>query len=164
MSEMSLNPWYKQFWPWFIITPLLFTVAVGITMLTISIQVFDGTVSDTYYKDGLAVNQVLARDHAAKALGVEADMTFTDQQVSLQLKGLSSQPTSLALKLNNPTRARQDIAVTLQHQGNYRYVATLPHALQYEWDLVLEPADKVWRLTGRTSFPTTQTIQLKAAQ
>ncbi|ODC04044.1 hypothetical protein BFW38_11355 [Terasakiispira papahanaumokuakeensis] len=164
MSEMSFTPWYKQFWPWFILTPLLFTVAVGITMLTISIKVFDGTVSDTYYKDGLAVNQVLARDHAAKTLGVEADMTFTDQEVSLQLNGLSSQPASLALKLINPTRARQDLAITLEHQGNYRYVGTLPHALQYEWDLELQPAGKVWRLTGRASFPAHQTIKLSAVQ
>ena len=46
---MNTPPWYKQFWPWLILAPLIVSVLVGTTMLIMSIRYFDGTVRDDYY-------------------------------------------------------------------------------------------------------------------
>ena len=69
------KPWYRQFWPWFIIALPASAVIAGLTTVYIAFDEPDGLVVDDYYKEGLAINQTLARDQRAAQLGLSALVT-----------------------------------------------------------------------------------------
>lgn len=166
-SNSKQTVWYKQFWPWFLLVPLIVTVIVGMTMLTFSIQYFDGTVNDNYYKEGLAINQTLERDRKAEALGMTADLKVDSLtgDVLLTLQGqLDRWPEQLTLQFINPTRAARDYDVVLTQVTGNNYRGQVEKAPLNLWYLEITAPDKVWRIKGSAEFPVEKTFKLKAGQ
>ena len=58
-AQQDTVPWYRQFWPWFIIA--LPTVVVIASLLTVYIAVShpDPLVDGDYYRHGLTINERL---------------------------------------------------------------------------------------------------------
>lgn len=52
-------PWYKQFWPWFLMIPPAAAVIGGIATIIIAIINADELVVADYYRQGLIINQTL---------------------------------------------------------------------------------------------------------
>ena len=75
-QRIDSKPWYRQFWPWFIIALPASVVVAGLITVFIAFRHADTLVNDNYYKDGLAINQTLAQDTRARELGVEATIDF----------------------------------------------------------------------------------------
>jgi len=166
-TNSTTRAWYKQFWPWFLLAPLIVTVIVGITMLSFSIQVFDGTVNDNYYKEGLAINQTLERDHYAKKLGMAASLKVDSVtgDVLITLNGqLESWPKQLTLQFINPTRANRDYSTVLTQVTGNNYRGQVEKAPLNLWYLDISAPDNLWRLKGSADFPAEEAIELKAAQ
>lgn len=166
-SNSKPTAWYKQFWPWFLLVPLIVTVIVGMTMLTFSIQVFDGTVNDNYYKEGLAINQTLEKDKNAEKLGISADIKIDNLtgDVLITLGGqLKSWPAELKLDFINPTRASKDYSITLSQVTANHYRGQVEKAPLNLWymDITTEGGD--WRLKGSAQFPVEEGFTLKAGQ
>jgi hypothetical protein len=70
------EPWYRQFWPWFIIALPATAVVAGLITLYIATVNRDTLVRDDYYKEGLALNQDLARSRRAADLGITAELAY----------------------------------------------------------------------------------------
>ncbi|MBB3142934.1 FixH family protein [Halomonas organivorans] len=159
-----IPPWYKQFWPWFLIGLLGSSVAFSLVYLTLSIHYFDGTVAEDYYKEGLAINQQIAKQERAQALGLSATLRAdpTTGDIVVDLAG-DDHPERLILKLIFPTESHRDRELTLEHVRAGRYVTMLDEPLRYRWYLHLQPDDgpeAAWRLTGEARFPTGDEITL----
>lgn len=158
--------WYKQFWPWFLLAPLVLTVIVGITMLTFSIKEFDGTVNDNYYKEGLAINQMLQRDKAASDMQMSAQLNIDSLtgEVLLELSGqLGAWPEALVVQFVNPTRATQDYQIQLNQVRDNYYRGQLDKIPSNFWYLdISSPNDEHWRIKGGVQFPIDKPIELKA--
>lgn len=157
-------PWYRQFWPWFLIALLLSSVTFSLTYLAVSIRYFDGSVSEDYYKDGLAINMQLEKQQHARQLGLAAELRIdaTTGDVQIKLEG-EQRPETLHLRLLFPTAGDRDIEVRLGHARDGHYRGTLDHRLRYRWYLQLQPVagnDADWRLTGEADFPTATPISL----
>lgn len=135
-------------------------------MLTLSIKFFDGTVNDNYYKEGLAINQVLKRDKTAIELGMAATMKVDELtgEVILSLSGqLDSWPEQLKLEMVNPTRAVLDYGITLTQVSQNHYRGQLDKIPQNFWYMDISPVvDNTWRLKGGSKFPAPDGIELKA--
>ena len=58
-------PWYRQAWPWFLIAFPAIAVIAGAVTLWLAVSTSDGLVVDDYYKQGLAVQQTMARSQRA---------------------------------------------------------------------------------------------------
>ena len=145
-----IPPWYKQFWPWFLIAIPAITVVSGISMVLIASHKPDGMVVDDYYKTGLAINRTLARDKLADKLKLSATGKFdkTAQSIQVLLRG-DEQPLRLKLTLTHPTASHQDIVIALQRQNNQgMYSGLLSHYPSGKRYLLIEPLDQSWRLTG----------------
>ena len=154
-TEHIVLPWYKQFWPWFIISIPAITVISGIGMIIVASHNPDGMVVDDYYKTGLAINMTLARDKQAEKLGLQAigRIDKTSKQILLTLHGQNSAK-KLRLTLTHPTASLQDITINLQaDQNNNEYTGQLPELPQEKRYILLEPVDQSWRLTGHAMFP-----------
>lgn len=152
MSQVDSSPWYKQFWPWFLISLPLSAVVAGTVTIIIANVTFDGLVVDDYYKQGLAINQEKGLDRMASHLGLSAELDFDLQggTVHIRLDSSAQIPgQELLLSLLHPTRSGGDIRVALESLGEGRYRASLPTLPEAQWNLLLSPAGGQWRLQGR---------------
>ncbi|MEQ6888643.1 FixH family protein [Halomonas sp. CS7] len=159
-----IPPWYKQFWPWFLIGLLASSVTFSITYLVLSIHYYDGTVEQDYYKQGLAINERLAKQEHARELGLEAVMRADPRtgDIVIDLEG-ERRPERLYLELIFPTESSRDRSLVLEHVRDGRFVTSIDQPLNYRWYLHLQPAegqDAAWRLTGEAHFPTEGDISL----
>jgi hypothetical protein len=153
MSPPDANrpePWYRQFWPWFLIA-LPLTAVVG-SMITIYLATTrsHSMVVDDYARIGLSTQLRLERDQQARALGLTARLELTDGAVLASLRGdLQEMPDMLFLTLSHPTQASKDRRIELTSDGvAYRGRLELPPSNR--WYVQLEPADLSWRLAGES--------------
>ncbi|MDR5866632.1 FixH family protein [Halomonas koreensis] len=160
----SIPPWYKQFWPWFLIGLLGSSVTFSLVYLAFSLHYYDGTVAQDYYKEGLAINEQIAKQEQAQALGLAATLRADPATGDLVVDLAGEQhPERLVLKLIFPTESARDRTLELEHVRAGRYVTMLEEPLRYRWYLHLQPAEGQqadWRLTGEARFPTEDEIAL----
>lgn len=161
-NAMHAKPWYREPWPWFLISLPAAAVIAGVVTVWISVRSADGLVVGDYYKAGLAINQTLARDDAAHALGLTATLQTGDHVLSLELGGrLQTFPNQLRLTLAHPTRQGQDQTVWLNHAGDGRYLGPLSALPEGKWHAQLTDADATWRLSGVLHTPFSDPVTLK---
>ena len=161
MTDFSANsappPWYKQFWPWFLITFPALAVVAGIITIILAVESDDGLVTDNYYKKGLAINQTLDKTQHAHALNLEANANWDKltQTISLKLSGkLTELPPRLTMQLAHATRAKQDQKITLfLSPDKNSYTGRINAVKQGDWIIILEPEKQNWRINGRVTLP-----------
>lgn len=148
MNAADARPWYRETWPWLLMAGPALVVLAGIVTVWLAVASNDGLVADDYYKRGLAINQVLARDEAAAARNYAADVTYepTSRRVRVMLRGRDT-PQALLLSLVHPTRAGEDLIVPLARVAADTYEGVLPQAMAGRWRLAIEDASRTWRLT-----------------
>lgn len=154
LSAPTSKPWYREFWPWFLISLPATAVIAGLTTVWIAARSADGLVVGDYYKAGLAINQTLARDDAARALGLTATLQSNDGTLALTLAGrLPAYPDQLSLTLAHPTRQGLDQALALSHTGGGHYRTSLPALPAGKWHAQLADSAATWRLFGVLHTP-----------
>lgn len=158
------KPWYREPWPWLLMSLPLTAVIAGVATVVIAFQTADGLVVGDYYKAGLAINQTLARDDAARAMALAATLKSEKGALMLTLAGhLPAYPEQLMLTLAHPTRQGMDQTLTLQHAGGGRYRAVMPVMPAGKWHAQLVDAASTWRLSGVVHTPINQPLTLSSA-
>jgi hypothetical protein len=143
------QPWYRERWPWLLMAgPAAVLVAGGITMW-IAFASADGLVADDYYKQGLGINRVLAREEAARKMGLNASISFHDGKITVNLTGQA--PDALFVQLAHATRAGYDQRLRLVPIGKGVYEATLPRLAPGHWHVTIDDPRGVWRITKELS-------------
>jgi len=160
-SALQSKPWYREPWPWFLISLPATAVIAGIATVWIAATSADGLVVGDYYKAGLAINQTLARDDAARALALTATLTNEAGGLTLALGGhLETYPAHLTLTLAHPTRQGMDQTLTLDHAGDGHYRVALPVLPSGKWHAQLTDSASRWRLSGVLHTPFSQPVVL----
>lgn len=155
------KPWYREFWPWFLISLPATAVVAGLATVWIAATNADGLVVGDYYKAGLAINQTLARDDAARELALSATLQRADDDLTLALAGrLRAYPAQLTLTLAHPTRQGKDRTLILSHAGGGRYRSALPALPDSKWHAQLTDETAAWRLSGVLHTPFSQPVTL----
>lgn len=165
VEALSTTPWYKQFWPWFIIALPATVVVAGISMIFVAFKHADSMVIDNYYKEGMAINQTLEQDVRATELGLAAQLTFdaVSGEVLVNLGGNLQGATNLDLMLIHPVDAKADRVIALISLGEGRYRADLESLPLSRFYLRLQPrSGGDWRLNGELDFRTAQQVTLAA--
>lgn len=163
LTSTASKPWYREPWPWFLISLPAAAVIAGLTTVWIAAKSADGMVVGDYYKAGLAINQTLARDDAARDLALHAALRVDGGMLALTLDGrLPAYPARLALLLAHPTRQGQDHVLTLDHAGGGRYRTVFPAITDGKWHALLSDTAATWRLSGVLHTPLDETVALTA--
>lgn len=108
----------------------------------------DDIVVDDYYKEGLAINQRLAKLELAQRKGISAQLSFSAASVTASLP---TEPVDTALKLmlSHPMEADQDLEILLSKVSPGLYRGQLPAAISQRWHWSLEQMDdQGWRIDG----------------
>lgn len=150
------QPWYRQFWPWFLIALPATAVVAGITTLNLAMDTNDGLVKDDYYKEGLAIYKDAARVESAHRLGIRAQVSVDEAsgRVDVQLNDAAiGQVQHLALSVTHPTLAHRDQRVVLSRTTAGHYVGRLAALEDANWKLALSPPSGQWRVSGRLAVP-----------
>ena len=148
------QPWYRHPWPWILMAGPVVVVVAGIITAWIAASTHDGLVADDYYKQGLAVNQKLARNDAAARMQLEARLRLTAGRIELRLAARDDAPLPARLRvtLAHPTRGGEDqIFVLAGEKGAYAgQIAALGPG---RWQVVIEDEAATWRLAGSVQLP-----------
>ena len=131
VTREDIEPWYRQFWPWFLMALPASAVAASLATVFIAVTHQDNLVVDDYYKQGLAINQSLKQQAAAKALDLSADAIFDP----------------LSDKLT------RDQVIYVQRESANKYVATLQNFKTGKWHLILAPVDAHWQIKANVTLP-----------
>ena len=166
-------PWYKQFWPWFLITFPAASVIAGITTIVIAAHDPDDLVVADYYRAGLAINQDRAKQRQAMQLGLQAELKIEENgQLGLVLEGSGAeQIKTLKLYWVHNTLAERDHEIVLNRAADgslFAYVEAFDRAIHGpeqqkhygRWQVMLVPEAKTWRLVGTVQWPAKKAIAL----
>ncbi len=158
--EMSDNtpvkPWYRQPMVWLVVGIPGTAVIVGLSLLTLSLNIDLGLVSDDYYKRGKAINVDLSKDKRAHELGFRGMLNYNINEKKLAVTLASTTgvelPQQIKLDIMHATLGEKDIEIDLNSQGSGLYQATLKNSLPVgPWEVRL--SSKEWRIHGRIKTP-----------
>ena len=130
------QPWYRQFWLWFLIALPASVVVAALATAYIAHRGADDLVVEDYYKDGLAINRQLEKEERATQLGLSATLQFSDDAVRVHMAGPVTD-TELQLLLSHPMEADRDFTVTLARIGPNVYSGTLAQGIAPHWHWTL---------------------------
>jgi hypothetical protein len=142
------EPWYRQFWPWFLIALPGSVVIASFVTLWLAISRPNPMVVDDYARIARSTEQRLERDQAAAALGVHAEIRLIAGAniVEVRLRPETVAPESLELRLSHPLIEERDQIVNLMRVPGGWSAELEPPAGR--WYLQLYPGDRSWRLSG----------------
>jgi uncharacterized protein len=155
------EPWYKQFWPWFLLAIPGTSIAVGMMFLTVSIKSWDGLVVDDYYKEGRAIVQTINRLELASSLGLSAGLVIDGDTLRLQVAASEAVnvPEVVVLTIAHPTRGGMDQELILRRHGG-NFAGVLAPLSQGRWLFQLEDESRSWRMNGAAYLPTETEIRI----
>ena len=144
-----MNPWYREPWPWILMSGPAAVLVAGAATAWIAFAGADGLVADDYYKRGLAINKLLAREQEAGRLGISAQIELLQSKIKIQLEG--DTPPSLFVHLAHATRAGHDMRLRLAPVSPGAYEAALPALPRGRWHMVIEDPRGTWRISREVS-------------
>jgi len=162
---LDKQPWYRQSWLWFLIALPGTVVVAGLFTVYLAFKHADTLVVDSYYRKGLAINQVLEQDKLAARLGVTAEVRLDAEsgELFVTLNGTDTPPEQVTLLLLHPTDESRDQTLLLSPITAGHYRTDLDQQLQYRYYLRLFPEpQKEWRLVGELDFSSMNQVMLSA--
>jgi hypothetical protein len=142
------RPWYREPWPWFLMAGPALVVVAGLTTAYIAFHGADGLVADDYYKQGLGVNRDIARDQAARDMGIGGRMEVLPGRVRVTLHATTALPDRITLRFAHPSRASEDRVVHLARVADDAWEAPLAGALPATRWLVIVETER-WRVSAQ---------------
>jgi uncharacterized protein len=142
-------PWYREPWPWLLMSGPAAVVVAGVLTTVIAVRSFDGVVADDYYKQGLSINRTLERSLQARVLGAGAEAAFAPDVVDVRFNSNAPSPERLRLLLIHPTRRGMDRSATLERSARGVYEGRIDSTGATSWIVALEDERSSWRIDGR---------------
>lgn len=161
-SPTTTKPWYRHFWPWFILALPATVVVASLATAYIAFRGADSLVDDNYYREGLAINHRLQEARVAAELGLRAEIVFDalSGEVLVALPGYGGEEDLLQLWMLHPVDSRRDLLIELQRSTPGHYRADLEAVLANRFYLRLESTEGRWRLNGELDFANSSRVQL----
>ena len=156
MEREDIEPWYRHFWPWFIIALLSSSVIAGLTTLWISLQTTDSLVVKSGDDAQMIAARRISAEQLASELGLAALLVIESRtgavSVAMQSGVLASVPQRLELEFAHPAFAERDQLLTLHlaqpdAAGNPVWSGHFVVVPGGRWYVTLRSADE-WRVTG----------------
>ena len=143
----SRKPWYREPWPWLLMSGPAIVVVAGIATAVIAFRGADGLVADDYYKQGLGINRQIARDQAARDLGISGELRILPGRVRVTLRSTAPLPDRVTLRFAHPARASDDRVLHPARTADGAWEAPLSDLPAGRWRAIVETAQ--WRVAAQ---------------
>ncbi|CUS48985.1 MAG: cbb3-type cytochrome oxidase assembly protein CcoH [Idiomarinaceae bacterium HL-53] len=161
-TNRSTGPWYKHFWPWFIVTLIGSVIIACFVTAVIIYKNPTSMVVDDYYNEGRTINLRLDKAALAIELGVVLEAQFSEDQLALRfIEGNVDDGTALQVNFYHPTLDRQDFQLRMTRAADGVYRAMLPRAIDGHWRIDIGPFDERWEVSQNIHLPAPGTIRLE---
>ena len=148
------TPWYKQFWPWFLIAVPIITLIMGGVLLKLAISTEDSLVVDDYYKEGKAINATLDKEIMARKRNITTELTVNDGSIALKFhSGIPQEGTALKLSFYHVTLEERDTSILLARDAQGVYRGSTEVSLDGKWRISLTPIDESWKIQNVVQLP-----------
>lgn len=155
------TPWYKQFWPWFLIGLPASVVIASLFTFSLFSQNKVSLVAEDYYKKGKGINLDLSRLAQADALNIHAQMQLNQNNVLFTLdKGNLDVFPTLHFLFQHRTLSDQDIKKTVNPDASGRYRFSLNDSIDGPWYIEVTSFDNQWSVNARQSLPISEPFML----
>lgn len=157
------QPWYKQFWPWFLIAlPVTVMIVCGIIIyLSISQGGFSMVVDD-YYKRGKTINAIIEHVEEAQRRNISFEFTANNGQFTLEYaSGEPDELSALRVSFVHATLAGKDFTRLLTVAADGVYRADIPKDIEGKWTVTVEPFNKVWKVSEKYQLPKAEQTKLR---
>jgi hypothetical protein len=159
MNDLDTKPWYRQFWPWFIIALPASAVVASLYTVSLAVRTTDSLVMTS--EDGVDVvtSRNLAAERVAADLGIRATLAIDLESGAIEARLVADEPLdppkTLQLLFSHPAFANLDRIVTLtaampDTDGTPVWSGHLVDVPDGRWYVILTDGDS-WRLTGSWS-------------
>ncbi|MES2901252.1 MAG: FixH family protein [Pseudomonadota bacterium] len=162
-NPIPTTPWYRHRWPWLLmIGPVLVIVAGAFTgWLAYTRQ--DAMVVDDYYKKGKAINQDLRRDRVASAMGLSLRAVYDGAVLSGSISQASGPHRApFWIQLAHATQPAKDQVLNVVPDAQGRFKVLLPGLEKARWQVVVEGAQRDWRLAVSWRWPAQAALVITA--
>ena len=166
MDREDTKPWYRQFWPWFIIALPASAVIAGLTTLWIAMQTTDSLVLVPEQGVRAEADRQVAAARLASELGLAAavDIDLATGVVTAVIRSgdLENFPATLEFEMSHPAFADRDRLITLTRAmpdaaGNPVWVGHFVSVPQGRYYAVLKSSE--WRLSAEWYGDATLTLR-----
>jgi hypothetical protein len=147
--HFTQKPWYREPWPWLLMAGPAAVLVAGAATAWIAFASADGLVAEDYYRQGLGINRQLAREDAARRLGITGEVRLQAGRIEVTLHGTA--PEALFVHLAHATRAGYDVRLRLPPTAAGAYAAELPAMPPGRWRIVIEDPRGAWRILKEAS-------------
>ena len=157
---MNPTPWYKQFWPWFIISIPVSSMLVAVVQVSYALNSPNDMVVDNYYKEGLGINTVLDKRNLATELNISASIVVDNTTGEVILTTKNAQEPALSLNFYNSAISNKDFTLELSRIADTQYRGNLDKSISGIWNLYLESAIG-WQIGARLNLTQSDGAQFK---
>lgn len=159
MDESETEPWYRQFWPWFLICLPASAVIASLYTVSLALRTTDSLVVTADTGMDVIAERHLAAERRARELGLSANLDIDSDtgaiRATLRSEHEAAWPSAIELQFSHPAFAERDSAVILSASmpdadGNPVWSGHVVDVPPGRWYVVLRNGD-VWRLSGTWS-------------
>ena len=151
-STDANTPWYKQFWPWFLILVPLSSMIFSLNYAKLAVTTDNDLVVDEYYKEGRVINTRLDKIELAQTLNISTSLNISGESVALTFdSGAPKQGQALRLNFYHVTIAARDFELLLTRDaaGVFRHSTDIIG----KWKVSLTPLDEQWKIQKTMQLP-----------
>lgn len=154
----------RNYWPVLLVSIPFAAVLFGIFMIATTTYFPDDLVVDNYYKDGMAINELLVQDELAKELSIKVTLeSLTDNRLELTVTGAND--SAIMMNLFHVTDQSADVSFLLVPEVGFLYSVDSPKldvlSQRGVWYIELKGGDQAWRVKQRIETPMTF-LEIKA--
>lgn len=148
-SDGDNKPWYKQLWPWLIITPPLAAVLGGIATIVIAVKNQDSLVIEKTRKLGKVVTTATQLHENATQMQIIAHLFIQPKTgtVAVELEG-DQQSSQLLLQIAHPTLEEEDRHCSMIQEQDKIFRCQIEPLTAKRWKLRLASDETNWALSG----------------
>ncbi|MCF2858180.1 FixH family protein [Pseudoalteromonas sp. SMS1] len=158
---MNPTPWYKNFWPWFLMFFPLVTIIACVILVSVAVGNGPDMVVDDYYKKGKAINLELSKFNKAKALYLHGDLLVENDRVSFSFtKGDHSKVNALKVSFYHRTIKEYDFSLNLLANASGAFTGLLEQPHQGAFTVFIEPMDGSWKIKENLQLPSEKVISI----
>jgi hypothetical protein len=148
------KPWYKHFWPWFLILVPLASMIFSINYFHLALTTENSLVVDDYYKEGRVINTRIDRRDAALKLNIKTELDIRDGAIALRfISGVPTTGEALELGFYHTTMAAKDFKVLLSRDAQGVYRGSYDVDINSKWQMTLMPLDQSWKVQQTRFLP-----------